>query len=317
MTPVQADMPPIVTLTLNPCVDVSYDIPQLIEDQKVHATATRLDPGGNGINVARALKRLRIPAWACATVAGEIGMLFERLTSGQIDHPHLVRIDGETRINTTLQQRQPRAQFEVSATGPVIDAATLDRISAEVLELARNGYAVLTGSRSPGVPPGYYADLCAALRAQGAKPVVDAQGEALAQAVAARPFLIKPNRFELEQLVGRPLPTRDEVIREARVLHAQGVEWVCVSLGGEGAVLVGAETYIGLAPEVAVVSTVGAGDSMVGGLVAALSRHATPADALRLALACGSGTSQQPGTELFDPAALPGLQAQVNIQLIA
>ncbi|MGE0106345.1 MAG: 1-phosphofructokinase family hexose kinase, partial [Thiomonas sp.] len=142
-------------------------------------------------------------------------------------------------------------------------------------------------------------------------------GEALAQAVAARPFLIKPNRFELEQLVGRPLPTRDEVIREARVLHAQGVEWVCVSLGGEGAVLVGAETYIGHAPEVAVVSTVGAGDSMVGGLVAALSRHATPADALRLALACGSGTSQQPGTELFDPAALPGLQAQVNIQLIA
>ncbi|WP_353681919.1 PfkB family carbohydrate kinase [Thiomonas sp. 13-64-67] len=76
-------------------------------------------------------------------------------------------------------------------------------------------------------------------------------------------------------------------------------------------------SVIGHAPEVAVVSTVGAGDSMVGGLVAALSRHATPADALRLALACGSGTSQQPGTELFDPAALPGLQAQVNIQLIA
>ncbi|MDY0329983.1 MAG: 1-phosphofructokinase family hexose kinase [Thiomonas sp.] len=316
MTPVLADTPPIVTLTLNPCVDVSYDIPQLIEDQKVHAIATRLDPGGNGINVARALKRLRAPAWACATVAGEIGLLFERLIRGQIDHPHLVRIDGETRINTTLQQRQPRAQFEVSAAGPVIDEPTLDRISAEVLALTGRGYAVLTGSRSPGVPTSYYAELCTALRAQGARPVVDARGEALAQAVAARPYLIKPNRFELEQLLGRPLPTRDDVLRAAATLHAQGVDWVCVSMGGEGAVLVGAETYIGQAPQVQVVSTVGAGDSMVGGLVAALSRGETPAEALRLALACGSGTSEQPGTELFDPLRLAELKGRTVVQRI-
>lgn len=315
MNTVRAGMPPIVTLTLNPCVDVSYDIPRLIADQKVHSTATRLDPGGNGINVARALKRLQVPAWACATVAGEIGMLFERLIAGQVDHPHLVRIDGETRINTTLQQQEPRAQYEVSAAGPDIDAAVLDRISAEVLDLAGAGFAVLTGSRSPGVPAGYYAELAAALRERGARAVVDSQGEALARAVTAGPFLIKPNRFELEQLVGRQLPTRDDVIREAEKLQAGGVDWVCVSLGEEGAVLVCADAvYAGRPPVVDVVSTVGAGDSMVAGLISGFVHRADPADALRLALACGSGTSAQPGTELFDPELLPVLQPAARVE---
>ena len=305
---------PIVTLTLNPCVDVSYDVPQLLADQKAHALAARLDPGGNGVNVARALSRLQAPAWACATVAGEIGMLFERLLRGQVDHPHLVRLDGETRINATLLQQQPRAQFEVSAPGPHIDNATQQRIASEVLALAGSGYAVLTGSAAPGVPTDYYAGLVGALRAQGARAVVDAAGEALVHAVAARPFLIKPNRYELEQLVGRALPAQDDVIAAAQALHARGVEWVCTSLGPQGAVLVGqGGVYVGTSPKVEVVSTVGAGDSLVGGVVAALSRAASPADALRLGLACGAGTATQPGTELFDPAQLPGLLEGVAV----
>lgn len=308
---------PIVTLTLNPCVDVSYDVPQLLADQKAHALAARLDPGGNGINVARALSRLHVSAWACATVAGEIGMLFERLLRGQVDHPHLVRLDGETRINATLLQQQPRAQFEVSAPGPTIDAATLKRITAEVLALAGSGYAVLTGSRTPGVAADYYAELTTALRARNARAVVDSAGEALAQAVAAKPFLIKPNRYELEQLIGHALPTREEVIAAARVLHEQGVEWVCVSLGAQGAVLVGDEVFVGTSPEVEVVSTVGAGDSLVGGLVAAFARNANPADALRLGLACGAGTSTQPGTELFNPAQLPGLMERAEVKRLS
>jgi len=127
-------LPPIVTLTLNPCVDVSYDVDQLVEDQKIHANANRLDPGGNGINVARALKRLQRAAQACTVVGGEIGDLFIRLVKHQVDHLHAVRIDGETRINVTVQQRQPRAQFEISGIGPQLDAATLQHITATVLD---------------------------------------------------------------------------------------------------------------------------------------------------------------------------------------
>jgi 6-phosphofructokinase 2 len=308
------DTPAIITLTLNPCVDVSYDIPRLIEDQKVHANANRLDPGGNGINVARALKRLQTPAVACAVLGGEIGDLFTRLVAGQIDRLHAVRIADETRINVTLLQQQPRAQFEVSGIGPQLDAATLRQVTDAVLQRVGSGFAVLTGSRMPGVPTDYYAGLIDGLRAQGAQAVVDAQGEMLEQAIAAQPFLIKPNRFELEQLLQRRLPDTAAVVAAAQAVCARGVGWVCVSLGAEGAVLVSAtEVYIGQAPAVPVVSTVGAGDSMVGALISSFALGHAPADALRLALACGSGTAAQPGTELFDSAALPELLAQTRV----
>ncbi len=308
------DMPPIVTLTLNPCVDVSYDIDRLIEDQKVHANANRFDPGGNGINVARALKRLQRPAHACAVLGGEIGALFTRLAAPQVEQLHDVRIDGETRINVTLQQQQPRAQFEVSGIGPTLNASALQQVTDMVLRLAGNGYAVLTGSRMPGVPTDYYAEMVNALRRQGARTVIDAQGEMLAQAVAARPFLIKPNRAELEQLIQRRLDNPRAVVEAAQAVCDQGVEWVCVSLGADGAVLVSEEqAVLGVAPHVKVASTVGAGDSMVGALVHAFSRGDTPEDALRLALACGSGTAAQPGTELFDPRALPDLLSRTQV----
>lgn len=312
------DTPALVTLTLNPCVDVSYDVTRLIEDQKVHANANRFDPGGNGVNVARALKRLQVPAVACAALGGEIGALFERLVSGQVDQLHAVRIAGETRINVTLLQQQPRAQYEVSGVGPTLDAATLQRIAADVLRLAGGGFAVLTGSRMPGVPTDYYAGLIERLRAQGARAVVDAQGEMLAQAISARPFLIKPNRFEMEQLLGRRLADTEEVISAAQSVCARGVGWVCVSLGAEGAVLASRDAvYVGRAPQVPVVSTVGAGDSMVAGLLSGFARADAPADALRLALACGSGTAAQPGTELFEPAMLPELRARAQVVEVA
>jgi 6-phosphofructokinase 2 len=307
-------LPPFVTLTLNPCVDVGYDIPHLIEDQKVHASANRYDPGGNGINVARAFARLHAPAHACCVVAGEIGDLLERLVAHELDHPHCLRIEGETRINVTLQQREPRAQFEVSGLGPQIGAHALQELIDEVLGLAGSGYAVLTGSLCPGVDSGFYAELAQELRLQAAHPVIDTQGEALVRAVKARPFLIKPNRYELEQLVGRPLPELTDVGQAACELQAGGINYVCVSLGGDGALLVdGEHSYHAQAPAVPVRSTVGAGDSMLAGLIAALARGEGPAEALRLGLACGSGTAAQAGTELFDYHQMQELLGRIEV----
>lgn len=309
--------PPIVTLTLNPGVDVSYELPHLIEDQKVHAIASRYDPGGNGINVARALARLRVPAHACCVVAGEIGDLLERLLVHEIEHPHCVRIEGETRINVTLQQQEPRAQYEVSGIGPQISAFTLQKLVDEVTNLAGDGYAVLTGSLCPGVDARFYAELAQQLRAQGARPIIDAHGEALAHAVKAKPFLIKPNRFELEQLVKRPLPDMADVSNAACELQSGGIDYVCVSLGGDGALLVdGQYKYYAHAPEVSVRSTVGSGDSMIAGLITALARGEGPAEALRLGLACGSGTAEKPGTGLFDYNQVQALLRRVEVARI-
>ena len=313
----QSPAPSVLTLTLNPSVDVSYEIDHLVEDRKVHASAYRLDPGGNGINVARALTRLHIAVHAFFVAAGETGALLEHLVAKQIANPHCRHIAGETRINVTIEARNPRAQYEVIGLGPTIDDTTLDAIVGDVVALADDGYVVLTGSLPPGASAGTYTRIMRALGPR-VRVVVDMQGEALARAIEAKPFLIKPNRYEFEEFVGRALPTLDDVQREARALQAAGVTHVCVSLGADGAVLADAQgVRHAWPPQVDVQSTVGAGDSMVAGLIAAFAQGGDSAQALRLGLACGSATAAQPGTELFDGTEVQALAAGVDVRLLA
>ncbi len=313
--PCAALPPPLVTLTLQPGLDVSYEVERLVDDRKLHASRYRFDPGGNGINVARALTRLALPAHACMLVAGEIGSLLRRLVARQVRHVHATRIAGETRINAAVRQLDPAAQYEFIGRGPAPTPAELRGVIEQLLQLGGGGVVALTGSLPDGVAPTLYAELAQQLHARGSRVVLDMQGEALAAAVPRRPFLIKPNRWELEQLCGQALPRIADVRREACALVGAGVANVCVSLGAQGALLASADgVWRGLAPAVAVRSTVGAGDSMLAGLVGALACGAAAPDALRLGLACGSGTAAQPGTELFDPAQLPALLRATRVR---
>jgi len=306
----------IATLTLNPCLDVSYEFPTLVPDQKVRADHTRFDPGGNGINVGRALKRLGVPAVNFALLAGEIGLLVERLVRSQVDALETVYIPGETRINCTILEKSPRAQYELDGTGPNVPPEALEEIKRRFVDAVAGGFGVVTGSLPPNVPPETYADLVERLNAAGAKAVVDTRGIMLEKALEAHPFLIKPNRYELELFCGRKLSSLEDVLAEARRLQEKS-DYVCVSLGGEGAVLVGAEgAYYANAPKVQVRSTVGAGDSLVGGLVAGFARGTSPAEALRLAVSCGSGTASKPGTELFSPDDLSELEKDVAVKKV-
>ena len=309
---------PVAILTLNPAVDITYTVPQLIADQKAHALSTRFDPGGNGINVGRGLKRLAIPADSFCVTAGETGHLLERLLASHLDTVHYERVDGETRINGTILEQESGTQYEVSGVGPSIPPGQLDALLTAFLRHAGRGFGVLTGSIQPDLPAGLYADLVRRIRAAGGRPVVDAHHDVLRLAIEACPFLVKPNRHELETLVGRTLPTPELVAEEARRLQQQGVEYVCVSLGSAGAVLTGPENSLHAgAVEVQVVSTVGAGDSMVAGLLAGFVRGLSPAETLRLAMACGGGTVQQPGTELFSAEAVAALTGKISIREMA
>jgi len=289
----------IAVLTLNPALDVSYEVSRLIPDEKVHATHTRYDPGGNGINVGRTLRTLGVRGDVFCLVAGEIGAFLERMLARELDAPHCMHIPGETRVNCTLIQVEPRVQYEVTAKGPTVPRAALDAVTAAFVKAAGPGCGVVTGSLPPGVPDDTYARLVRRLQEGGARAVVDAQAPALKTAIEAGPFLIKPNRYELEMLCGRRLATKTDVVAQARQVQRAGVQWVCVSLGAEGAILVGAdEAYYAAAPKITVRSTVGAGDAMLAGLAAAFARGEPPSVALRLAVACGSGTAAQPGTLL-------------------
>ncbi|MGE0048948.1 MAG: 1-phosphofructokinase family hexose kinase [Acidithiobacillus sp.] len=308
----------IAALTLNPSVDISYEVDQLVPDQKTSATATRYDPGGNGINVARVLKKLLVCAHSCCVVAGNVGELLQQLLLHQLDSPHCTPVMGETRINVTILQQQPSQQLEITAAGPRISAIALESITQTFLDLSHGGYGIVTGSVPPGVPEDIYGALTDKIQSAGGKAIVDAHGALLAKAISHRPFLIKPNRYELSLLCGKDLPTLESVVFEAQNLRRQGVQYICVSLGADGALLVGPEgSYIARAPAVTVRSTVGAGDSMVAGLVAGFAQGKHPSEALRLGVACGSATAMQPGTALATRNDVITLLQEVDVQVFA
>jgi len=306
---------PVALLTLNPAVDVTYTVPRLIADQKAHALATRFDPGGNGINVGRALQRLEVSADSYIVTAGETGHMLERLLVHHLDATHYERVAGETRINSTIMEQESGIQYEVSGIGPSIPPSQLSTLLNSFVTRAGKGIGVLTGSMPADISTELYAELVQRIQDAGGLTVVDTHHEALRHAILTGPFLIKPNRHELETLVGHELPTVELVAEQARLLARQCVRHVCVSLGGEGALLTGPEdTLYATAPKVKALSTVGAGDSMVAGLIAGFIRKLPLPDILRLAVACGAGTVQQPGTELFMAETVATLVPTIRIR---
>lgn len=304
----------VAVLSLNPAVDITYQIPRLVADQKVHALESRYDPGGNGINVGRALKRLGAQACTFCVVAGEIGRFLRHQLDAQLDQVSYLEVEGETRINGTILESVTGAQFEVSGVGPEVSTRQWDDLLDRFVTHCGNGLAIITGSLQPGLPADLYAQAVRRVRAAGGRAVVDSHDELLRNAIEAQPFLIKPNRFELENLVGKSLQDHQDIIREARRLQDRGVAWVCVSLGAEGAMLVTPHSVLlGKAPSVPVISTVGAGDSMVAGMASLLAQGASAEDALREGIACSAATVMQPGTELFDTRTVDRLRAEVSV----
>ena len=294
----------VSVLALNPAVDISYEIAQLIADQKVRAVKTYHHAGGNGINVARALAELGTPMHCCSVIGGESGDLLLRLLGDSLRGAHRhFRVAGETRLNATLLQKNPPSQYEIDSPGPEVPEAVLDEVTGCFLASCGSGMAVLSGSLPPGVPEDHYRRLAEHISAQGGKAIVDAHGPVLQQALEAKPYLVRLNRYVLEMTVGRRLGKVEEVAEAARDLQQRGIELVCISLGAEGAILIDeANSYQCTAPRVRVQSTVGCGDALVAGLVAAAHRGQSLQAMLCLGVICGSATASHPGTELFTRA---------------
>lgn len=307
----------ITTLCLNPALDVTYHVPKFIPEQKSRSDLARHDPGGNGINIGRALQRMAVDANTFCIVAGDIGQLLQRLLKQQLINVHYEYVDGETRINSTIIELDTKMQYQVTDAGTDIPQRQLRTIIENFVHQTGNGFGIITGSCQSNVPNTLYANLVKRINENGGKPVIDTHGDALRHAINAKPFLIKPNRYELETIIKRELPTIHDVAIEARHLQRQGITYVCVSLGDEGAVLVSPDnSYHAQAIDVKVNTTVGAGDSMVAGLVAGLCRGDDPQQVLRYGIACGAGTVMHPGTELFTGLELADFRQQVKIETL-
>ena len=291
----------VSVLALNPSVDISYEIPQLLAYQKVRARQTWYHPGGNGINIARALIELGVPTNCCSIIAGESGDLLMTLLGDSLGDRHkLFRVDGETRLNTTIMQQSPPGQYEITSVGPEVPADALAKACDCFVNEADKGIAVLSGLLPPGAPENTYRELIERINQKGGRAVVDAHGEPLQQALEAKPWLLRLNHYVLEATMKRRMDTREQVAEVARTIQQQGVEYVCVSLGDKGAVLIDADnSYHCEAPKIHKQSTVGCGDALVAGLIATALRQETTQQMLRFGVICGSATASHPGTELF------------------
>jgi 6-phosphofructokinase 2 len=307
---------PIAVLALNPAVDISYEIPQLIADQKVRSAKTRYHPGGNGINVARALRELGASMCCCAVTGGESGSLLLRLLGGSLEGGlRHYEVAGETRLNAVLLQANPPGQYEVDSVGPEIPPEVLWDLKDCFLEACADGLGVLTGSTPPGVPHDIYRELAERIHDQGGRAVVEAHGPVLTQALAAEPYLLRFNLHVLEATVKRRLGRLEAVAEAAREIQRGGVALVCVTLGENGALLVDAKNSRHCsAPKVRVHSTVGCGDAVVAGMVCAAARGESPEAMLRLGVVCGSVTASHAGTELFTRDEVEGAAFDLEIR---
>jgi len=309
-------LPPVVCLSLNPAIDLTYEISHLQHEQKTRAIKTYYHPGGTGINVGRALAQLNIDAITCYTSGGKLGEFLDKLIASELKNTVKLKVSGETRINTTLVQYSPCSQYEINAEGTAMPPTQLNSLKQQFLGLCAGGIGVLTGSLRPDMPISTYADIVRKLNAQGGQAIVDAPAKILAETLKSTPFLIKPNRHELTQLTGKKLDSLDDIIVEAKKITEQGISYVCVSLAEQGALLVDDDkTYYCNLPAIKVNSTVGAGDSLVAGLAYGFAKDMPTSQVLKWAVACGASTSQHPGTALFKLSEVSQLVDKLTVEI--
>ncbi|MCF4128995.1 1-phosphofructokinase [Methylobacterium sp. SyP6R] len=308
----------VLTLTLNPAIDRTVTLDRLTPGEVHRARAVRDDAGGKGINVASCLADWGVPVTAAGVLGAGNAAAFEALFAAKGIEDRCVGVAGETRINLKLVD--PAGTTDVNLPGLTLDPATLRAVRAVLAEAAGpDTLAVLAGSLPAGAETGLYAELTAELKARGARVLLDASGPPLAAALAAGtlPDGVKPNRHELEEWAGRPLPTLADVVEAARGLVRRGIPLVAVSLGAEGAVFVRErEALHALAPAIEVASTVGAGDALVAGLVAGLVADLSLADTARLALAFAAGKLTRAGAHLPGREAVEAIARAIEVRVL-
>jgi 1-phosphofructokinase family hexose kinase len=290
----------IISLTFNPAVDKTLFVPRLGLGTVNRVGHSQIDPGGKGINVSRVVHRLGRPTIAFGFLAGNLGAIVTRALDEEGVAHRFAWVAGETRLDVVVVDEASGTSTNLYDRGPEVDAASLDRLLADVgrwLPAAR--VLVAAGSLPPGVLPDVYARLLAEASRAGVHTILDADGETLRRGLAGRPSLIKPNVEEAEALLGRRLPDMAAIVVAARELLARGPRAVVVSMGRRGSICATAERVLhAIPPQVERHSTVGSGDSLVAGLAIALAEEGDIADALRLGTAAGAATAMNQGTQL-------------------
>ena len=305
----------IYTITLNPALDRELTVPEIHFDDVLRATALRIDYGGKGFNVSRALRKLGRKTVALGFVGGSAG---HKISFGLTDlgiATDFVDINGETRTNISIVSERAARYIKVNESGPVITLAEQEELLAKVEDLARaEDWWVLSGSLPRGVPDTFYADIIERVQREGGKAVVDTSGASLARACEARPFLVKPNAFEAEELTGIPVTSPADAEAALAAIHQLGVARVFITFGKDGALLSdGRHRWLATSPAIEESNPIGAGDSAVAGLMWGLSSDLPLPEALCWGVACGAAAASLPGTAVGDYTLVSSLFENVDV----
>jgi 1-phosphofructokinase len=306
----------IITVTLNPSLDRTVEIERLVRGEVTRAALSHVDPGGKGVNVTRALLANGVPSRAVLPCGGEEGQQLVRLLQAEGVDPICVWIGGHTRSNITLAEPDGTIT-KINEPGPELTPADFESVLAEILSVAlpepgdpATDWVVICGSSPPGVAVSWVVQLCEWLVGAGMRLAVDTSGPALRGAAECGADLLKPNRDELAEVVGRELASLGDVVAAAHEVRSWGAGAVLASLGADGAVLVDDDTVIvGSAPVDRPRSAVGAGDALLAGFLAA---GAKGADALAEALAWGAAAVSLPGSRMPGPADLQRHRVRIH-----
>lgn len=318
----------VVTVTLNPAVDLTVRVDHLVPGQVHRARGQHSEAGGKGIGVAAVLAALGVPVAAAGWLGADNAGLFEAAFAQRGITDLMQRLPGATRTNIKLADAQRGDSTDINLPGLALDACTaqtaLIGLEAALHSALQPGdWCELAGSLPPGAGVDAWLRIAQAVRSRGAHLAVDTGGAVLAALLpllaqaGALPDFIKPNQAELEELAGHALPTQQAVVDAARALQAQGLDAVVVSQGGEGALIVSAQgCWQARPPRVPVATTVGAGDAMVAGTLAARIEGRPWPDAAVFGMACAAARIQRIAPQLPPREEIDQLAAAVSLRAL-
>ncbi len=308
----------INTITLNPSIDKFIRVDRLVKDDTLRGSDLHQDPGGKGINVSRALKELRGETHAFGFIGGCTGYM---LNSYMVDRDipfDFMEVEGETRINVILSDDSDNSQTRVSMPGPQVGlkdfVALIDKL---IGTKTKPSFWTMGGSIAQGLPQDAYRTLIQIFQAQGVPCALDADGLALALGVEAKPYLIKPNEFEIQRLLDRRMASVADFMEGAQELVSRGIKVVALTLGKKGMIVASEkECFHVPSPEVKTKSKVGAGDSSLAGILFGLAQRKSLQEAARLGVAAGTAAVLTEGTQLFRKIDLESILSRIKVENI-
>jgi 6-phosphofructokinase 2 len=308
-------METILTITMNPALDLGATVENVYPDHKLRCGQDRCDPGGGGINVSRAIRRLGGESLALYCCGGQSGQILRGLLDEAGLSHRAIPVEGSTRQNVNILERATNQQYRFVMPGPRLEHEEWRKALEAVAGMSpAPRLVVASGSLPPGVPEDFYALLARVVRDQGGRMILDTSGSALVPAIREGVFLVKPSLRELRVFAMGRVEHEPDQARAARMIVESGrCEAVVVSLGAAGALFATAAGCERLhAPSVTVRSRIGAGDSMVAGIALSLARGEALRDAVRHGVAAGTAAVMNPGTELCHIEDVERLLAQMK-----